>query len=253
MYHSPYNFGVRQKDIRVNSHVVTRSNAAAGMIPDTLALRASRETDYNRRRLMRRLILNTMIMVVMLAGYSVAWGETIHVPGINMLTIEEALVIADGTEESDEIIIAAGTYEEHDLVLVSEVIISGETGNPADVIIDAVTEGRIFVSPVGSIHDITIRHLTISNGYLEEDKGAGICVKNGSNLLFDNLVFSNNHSLLAGGIGGGLYMFDSKLTLENCDFLSCSAWHGGGGVYSDLSELTVIGGSYTNNQSLTPS
>ncbi len=157
-------------------------------------------------------------------------------------TISGALMrVAADSANPRKIFVSNGTYsssgngEYFPLYLPDYITISGES--PTGVILDA--EQRHIVMVLDSVETDTIRNLTITGGACCEFEGreglwgqgtyeyggGGIYVMN-SQVYLENVIITNNSS----DNGGGITTHQSNVTLVNVDILNNSAEHSGGGI-----------------------
>ena len=196
-----------------------------------------------------------------------AGAAVLHVPG-------EAQTIAQGVAAAspgDTVVVACGTYVEHDVVLDREITLRSETGDPACVVIDAASEGRVFMSedPSGEARIVGI---TVTGGLAA---GPGPFDAWGGGMLFigasPTLVecrFTGNSAARGGGLmlgghgsptvagctfsdnaaelGGGAFCFVTAAAFTGCTFLGNAAGTGGA-IYASLSTVTIGGSTFHGN------
>ncbi|MBN1825501.1 MAG: cadherin-like domain-containing protein [Candidatus Eisenbacteria bacterium] len=142
-------------------------------------------------------------------------------------TIEAGL---DSAWEKDTVEIAAGTYYEHDIELKAGVVLRGGTGDPADVIVDADSLGRVFRASQLS-DPPRLEAITITGGYSPDLLGVGLRVYQ-TDMTIHNCRFVGNSS---GYRAGGLYIAYCSPTVTECLFEDNHAVSGstgiGGGIY----------------------
>ncbi len=91
--------------------------------------------------------------------------------------------------------------------------------------------------------DVTITGVTIQDG--SADDGGGIsCVASGTDLLLEDVLFSENH---ATSKGGGLYSSGCGIELSDVDFEGNASEQHGGGAYITGASLLLDGGAITDN------
>lgn len=121
----------------------------------------------------------------------------------------------DSASVGDTVVVASGTYNVRTW-MKSGICLRGETGDPADVILDGQHGGYVFVCE-GVDSTTVIKGITITGGGLgKAEDGGGLLCQNSSFLTLRNCVFSGNMSRNA---GGGLRCFTSSPTVENCLFV----------------------------------
>ena len=96
-------------------------------------------------------------------------ASTISVPG-DQPTIEAGVNVA---APGDTVVIACGVYYEHDIVVVVDICLRSETGEPDCVVIDAQQNGRVF-SLQGLSAASELAGLTITNGLADAQCGGGV-------------------------------------------------------------------------------
>jgi len=140
-------------------------------------------------------------------------------------TVQTAI---DSCVTGDVIVLAPGLYDDctnpndnnvlHIGVMVSGVSMRGETGNPADVILDAGLAGRCLEMRNLS-GDVVIEDLTLRKGKASNPVGSG----------------------------GGVFVYNADPIFRNCVFDSCGADFAGGGVSVSHGSLTVEDCIFKNN------
>ncbi|MEM7393847.1 MAG: CSLREA domain-containing protein, partial [Verrucomicrobiota bacterium] len=183
-------------------------------------------------------------------------------PADGILTLREAISLANTATNPIEIQIPAGTYPltlfgpEDDLnqagdldVLLTNIVFTGISSNRP--VIDGLKTDRVFDFPMGHVSAV-FQNLEIRNGYAvdagpELAHGGGIRVLGLSNRvsLIDALVASNctMTNLLNFGDGGGLYCESGSLRMSNTVFRgNLSSRYGGG--------FALMGGEATIDDSI---
>lgn len=179
---------------------------------------------------------------------------------LTVAELENALAIAGSNDADDTISIGAGTYhltesliydshEDKSIVLVSaggEVILDG----------GGLNERVLFMRTYTQNGDITIKGITITNGYAQEGaNGAGLFVNIARGTLvleetrivdcFAGAFYFSNH-------GGGAYItagLGADVEIRNCIIGGNSAKGLGGGMYLSLIDgsLTFVNNTVVNN------
>jgi hypothetical protein len=171
----------------------------------------------------RIFILTATLVFLLLPAFSMA--ATLLVPGDHP-TIAAGLAAASS---NDTVQIAAGTYFEHDLVMPDGVVLRGETGHHADVIIDAQQAGRVFfcdgLGPGTAVEGLTITG-GLSDGEGSHGIGGGVLCQY-SSLSFSGCAFMDNYALVGGGIS---LRYDADVVFEDCLFQENSALSSGGAM-----------------------
>jgi hypothetical protein len=150
------------------------------------------------------------------------------VPG-DQPTITDGLAAAWA---KDTVIVSSGTYHEHDLAMKSGVVLRSETMNPASVVIDADSLGRVF-SCTGLDSTTTVIGITFMGGY--SANGAGAYVLH-SDMTFDRCVFRGNY---ASSLGGGLSIDNCDPIIRHCAFEGNAAFAAAGGISLDSSNAII--------------
>ena len=179
-------------------------------------------------------------------------GATCTDAGANACkTIEEALAKASDTPASpDTIDVGPGEYTEFNINVTKSVIIQG-AGASSTIVqasINGAIDGRRLFSIGPTSNVVTITNMTIRNGHntnLDFGAGGGVYVDNATLTLQDTLVFSN----YAGFHGGGVYVGSGSATLSGGQIISNSAAWYGGGVYVFQGSATLSGGQIISNSS----
>ena len=198
---------------------------------------------------------NVMPCVVALAVTQYAQSDELFVPSMEYPTIQSAL---DAAQDGDEIVLLPGEFSgsgNQDLRMPAvAVILRGETGDPADVVLrgpghpeDGIVRAMNFTATSSS--DILVQDLTIRS-FTGQDGGAVSIID--SSPTFKNCVFLRNGT---GGVvecfvdayGGAVYVSTSSSIFVDCEFfgnfvrpMPCSGVTGdafGGAVYASESHL----------------
>jgi predicted outer membrane repeat protein len=177
--------------------------------------------------------------VIVFAGLLIIalWVVVVPVPAAE-LTISNTgpTAIQDGIDylqthsldTTDTLILNPGTYYENDIVVKKNIIIRAATGSTAaNTIIDAQMLGRVFDNTGG--YDLTIRNLTLQNGFIADDGGA-IHSRGGSLLIMSSTISNcsvNNPADPGRTRGGAIYTYHGTDTITDTTFTRCSADYGG--------------------------
>ena len=162
-------------------------------------------------------------------------------------TVGKALNEANGNQNL--IFISNGTYKENNLIIKSNVNITGL----GDVTIDGNKAGGIFTIAVNNL-DVEFRNINFVNGKITEERhnGGVICIENnggfvsGGTLLVNNCTFVNNTVENKFGYGGAIYNTRYDLTINNSVFVNNSApWNGA--VTNTGGNLLVLNSVFVNN------
>ena len=162
-----------------------------------------------------------LLLTVAIAGSAGAVTIRVEAPGL----------IADGLAAAtigDSVLVACGVYHEQGLVVPEGVVLRGETGDPACVVIASLGGESILVCD--GVSDATlIQALTLAMS----DVGIPMPVVGGGGVSclaaqprFSDCVFTG----LIAGYGGAVFCRDASPSFIDCDFLGNSALAAGGAV-----------------------
>jgi hypothetical protein len=113
---------------------------------------------------------------------------------------------------------------------------------PGGIIIDG--DGNFRVMEIGSGTFVTLNALTVTNGNVGGDPGAGVLLDDPScSLNANNCVFSGNFD---GEYGGAISSYGT-LTLNNCTVAGNSASVFGGGIFAEGGVTTLNGCTFSGN------
>ncbi len=141
----------------------------------------------------------------------------------------------------DTVALAAGTHYAHDLVMKDGIRITGETGDPADVVIDAQGLGRVFYC-TGIDSVASIANLTITGG--RADAGGGVMIRSASYHTIENCIITGNSA----AEGGGIFVFHASPRIIACEIRDNTAFSWGGGLsFWSNSHVTMTDCVITNN------
>jgi parallel beta-helix repeat protein len=158
----------------------------------------------------------------------------------------------DFAEDGDTVLVASGTYYENVIwPEVNGIKLIGE--DRETTIIDGSQDGSVIrfeFDEENAIIDSTteISNFTITNGFAngEEDYytriGGGLYLQNASPVMSGLTVISNDASY----DGGGLYLSNSNVKLNNVT-ISNNSSYGGGGIWASFSEYSLTDVSIANN------
>jgi len=153
-------------------------------------------------------------------------GATTWLVPADQPTIAAGLAVA---VFGDTVQVAPGTYFEHGLVMADGVVLRGETGHHADVVIDAQQLGRVlfcdYLGPGTAVED-----LTITGGFSDGDGfdalGGGVIISH-STLRFSGCAIVGNYAQVGGGMS---LRNDADVLFEDCVFRENTAVSSGGGL-----------------------
>jgi len=154
-------------------------------------------------------------------------------------TLQQAIDEAKGGET---LIIAAGTYDGNiNLGGKNITLVSTNPDDPnviAGTIIDGQQTGRGIIFNSEEDANTVVDGLTIIDGSLTNEGGAGIFVDVNCSPIIKNVVISNCD--VTGANGGGIYVdANSSPTFINCTIIDCSA-DGGGGAFCDSNSAAIF-------------
>ncbi|MBD3348013.1 MAG: hypothetical protein GF400_02310, partial [Candidatus Eisenbacteria bacterium] len=196
------------------------------------------------RRTKARLFLSagTLAAALLLVGAAPSLAREWIVPD-DAPTVAAAI---DSAQAGDVVTLTAGTYYEYDLAMKDQITLRGATGVASDVVIDAQYMGRVmdasFVSATTVIED-----LTLTNGSTLE-VGGGLYLLQ-SYVSVENCRFVDNECYQEGGEGAGAYVFEGEPQFSDCVFEgNVTATPGAGGaIYIDSSDPTISGCRFKHN------
>ncbi|MFH1690460.1 MAG: right-handed parallel beta-helix repeat-containing protein [Candidatus Eisenbacteria bacterium] len=178
-----------------------------------------------------------VVALALLLSSTVCGAATIRVPEDHGTIGEAAGVAVLG----DTIVVASGTYSEHGIALRSGVCLMGETGDAADVSIDAFSQGRIL-----SIDDSAGSGETVLTGLTFE---GGLSITGGAllgcgTMRMIDVVFHGNVADQGGAIACAA---GSILELEHCSFITNWGWIDGGAIFAEGLHLRASACDFINN------
>ncbi|WP_405304196.1 beta strand repeat-containing protein [Methanobrevibacter sp.] len=101
--------------------------------------------------------------------------------------------------------------------------------------------------------NVVLRNINFVNGNPNNNGGGALLIR-ASNTLIENCTFTSNK----GGYGGAIFMnkeYNSKLvagtTILYCEFSDNTAESGGGAIYSESKENSIVNNKFTNNKANT--
>lgn len=156
--------------------------------------------------------LVSFVCAAALGGF--AWpaaGAVIRVPA-DQPDIQTGLDVASA---GDTVLVAAGLYLEHDLDMKSGVRLCSETGNPADVTIDAAGLGRVaafYLDEGSSIEGCTLTGGVVGANDIFSGRGGGIGIRDCSPVVRRCLITGNE----AANGGGGISVLRGEPEIEEC-------------------------------------
>ncbi len=150
------------------------------------------------------------------AGEGCTGRRRLEVPG-RFSDIATALATAT---VGDTVVVAKGSYSVSNLDFPSGVTLLGATGRPEDVVLDAESDGRIFVC----------EHL-----------------EHGARIEAVTLAGGNVAGIYPASVGGAVACFDSDLELRDCIVTRCEAESGGGVYLSGPARATFVDVAFREN------
>ena len=162
------------------------------------------------------------------------------------LSIQAAI---NASSDGDTVLVAPGYYTENinyngkNIVVGSSYLITNDTSYVSSTIIDGDNLGPVvLIEDIGS--SVKLIGFTLING-MSTNGGGGIRNIN-SNSILESLKIKNCYTM-TGGNGGGIYLSGSNSNLKNISLNENSADGLGGGVYSELGEVTITNSLINNN------
>ena len=160
-----------------------------------------------------------LFLLALVALASPGWAETLQeqVNKGGTVTLTGPVTLTDTLKITKDVILDGGGFT-----------LSGD--NKVRVI--EITGGKV-----------TIKNLTITGGYVENDTGGGILLEGNDpiDVTIENCTFMGNMAESVGGYGangGGIYHKNGTLTVRNCRFERNSAGEGGG-IYDGYNSGTL--------------
>jgi predicted outer membrane repeat protein len=170
------------------------------------------------------MLRSILMFFVTVTVWSASPAIEIHVPA-DHATIASALGAA---LPGDIVTVASGVYHEHDLILKSNLVLRGATGNPIDVIIDGDSAGRVLGGTI-AIENVELQALTVRGG--RASGGGGLFLQTIGDVTLLDCRFENNVST---SFGGGIFLQPilsiGTFSLERCVFENNSSISQGGGA-----------------------
>lgn len=175
-----------------------------------------------------------------------AYAADLNVPSGMYPTIQIALA---GAVDGDVIILAPGTYFETVNLGTLEITLRS-SGGPDVTTIDAFGLGSVITITGGQTTATVIEGLTITGGS-GPLRGGGININGASATIRDCRITGNFATLDPGGDGGGLFIENGDLVLEDTVFLNNQSNDVGGGAYfRTVTNVTVTNCHFEGNVSL---
>jgi hypothetical protein len=161
-----------------------------------------------------------LIVIIRVTATPAAEGRVWRVP-TEAPTVQAGI---DSAVAGDEVTIACGLYLEHGIRLKSGVDLTGETGQPECVTIDAQQLDRVLSGV--AVSDIRISGLTLTGGY--HVSSAGLYLAAATGITVDGCILQSNVAHTAGG-GGMVCNASSGILIANCRFENNEAMIDAGG------------------------
>jgi len=190
--------------------------------------------NIGERRFSRHCVAALVAAALLVSG---AFGATIIVPD-NYSTIQEAL---DASNPIDTILVRPGIYNENlvfpswDIVLISEM-------GAMKTIIDGMSSGRVVTFTNGTGVGSVLSGFTLTNG--TSTYGGGLYLDDAILTLENNLIVGNTASLYGGGVRCEDF---ATLILVNNTIVNNQAEFGGGFYGGEDSISTIVNSIFWNN------
>jgi predicted outer membrane repeat protein len=191
---------------------------------------------------------NLLLPVVLLTlCFSTLQAFIIRVPA-DSTTIQLGI---NGTMDGDTVLVANGTYTGYgnrDIDFLGKAIVVMSENGPENCVIDCEGGGRGFIFQSGEDSTSVLKGLTITNGYLYEDYGAGIYCSYSSPTIKDNIITGNSigHYWYA-GYGGGISCVGSSAIITGNTITGNENTGLGGGIYCSGGSATITGNTISGN------
>ncbi|MDC0977700.1 chitobiase/beta-hexosaminidase C-terminal domain-containing protein [bacterium] len=138
-------------------------------------------------------------------------------------------------------LVTTNTYDEGaEIEIDKDITLTSETENSSNYKISGGGDHRIIL--ITDNADVIINHLTLKDGFLNSENGAGIALLNGS-LLLENVNGLSSTCNSDPGSGGFLYILDQTATINKCQFKDNYSFRRGG-------VILLSGGSLVCEKSL---
>lgn len=195
--------------------------------------------------------MRSVIFLTIFCMLSVAFADTIHVPG-DYPTIQKAI---DAAVNGDTVLAEPNTYYEKIDFLGKNITVTSE-GDSSDTILDAIGVGSVVTFRNGESNEAILDGFTIQNGSgTYDDKeycGGGIYVSNASPDIVNCIIQDN--IFIGSGIGAGIYISGGSPTVHDCKINNNSNSKLGGGIAivdgdssSIITSPTIINCTISNN------
>ena len=191
--------------------------------------------------------MKTLFFIFVFFILSIFLSATIINVPADQPTIQEGINVA---VDGDTVLIQPDTYVENinyngkNITIASLFLTTQDTTYISQTIIDGNQDGSVVTFESGEDSTTFLNGLTITNGY--SVKGGGIYCDNYSSPSLDNVTITGNS---AGSYGGGIYCWDSYLSLNNVTIRSNSARYGGG-IYCRDSDPSLENVTITVNSAV---
>lgn len=191
------------------------------------------------------------VLLSAVAG-SVAQADVINVPGDLPLSV--AIAVATSGDEivispsGSPYLIAPGL-----IINNKQLTVRGSTGNPEDVVIDAVGLDIVLQITGAGSSGTVIEGLTLRNGRgttTTDSSGAGIRIASAGNITVRECIIRDNVQPASDGNGAGIYSASSNLTIERTQFINntfTSNLGDGAGIYITQGTHRIIDSLFSGN------
>ena len=127
------------------------------------------------------------------------------------LTLTEAIDALE-TSETGTIYISTSTVEEDELIIDDgkTITILPTTTVSGNIVLDGSTSHRVL--NISGSASVTLNNITVQNGVLSNDNGAGILINNGTLILKSCIVDNNRNNTSSNGYGG---VFTTNMVLSD--------------------------------------
>lgn len=137
---------------------------------------------------------------------------------------------------------SSSNTEDFPIYLFESIMLSGESST--GVIIDSESQSSVFIIQNSELN--TISNVTISGG--SDDRGGGI-LADSSNIILDNVIVQNNSAVGNFGVGGGICLLNTCVTINETDIRENTSTGNGAGIYFENSFTELIDTEVSNNSS----